>query len=303
MPMVTTTFDNTAVNILKNLRIFAAANFDLHPDEYPMIVGKPIPTDLQINKEMYYEGDGALPEQTENASATPSSFIEGYVETVAVKLYSYDMPISWHLRKFAVKNAQMLSQMGRFLARSAKLRYEYTAISILDNATSGSFLGGDGVAYASASHLFKSSATTFSNLLTAADLTKTQLESGLKSMVNATMENSIPASLRPKQLNFGYENVFKVPELLKSSLDPESANNTYNAFQEFPIGKNLNHYPADTDQWSIDSQIQTRLMYEAQKPTMDDYMDAPKKNMVASMHVSIGSGFVRPLGTFVNMGA
>lgn len=302
MSMVTTTFSNTSLEISKNIMITAGAAYKIFEKEYPNIISTRS-GDLLIDKRMRYEGPGGLPEQAEDASASTTAFREGYVETTNLKLYSYDMPVSWHLRFFATKNSNFTNQMGQFLARSAAIRYETTGMSPINNGfTTGVYAGGDGASYFSASHTFKTG-DSYSNLLTAADLSKTTLEAALKTIANAKMENSIPAMLKVNQITVAYENIFTLPELLKSSLDPESANNTYNVFKDFGLSKFLSHYQSDTDQWTVDTNQKSREMIIAQKPVLDRYMNDTKKQLVVSMHTSIGSGFYDQVNSYSNQGA
>lgn len=303
MAMLYTNFDNTAVSLTKNLTILVGAAFNTHVNEWPAIVGTPIPTSMRVNKEMAYEGPGAASEQAENANTSESELREGYADTVSLNLYALAIPITLHLRTFAVQNAQLLKQISMFLARSMKLRHEYTAIAVIDNAVTAGVTGGDGQVYASASHTYKDG-NTYSNLLTAADLSKTQLETAIKTLVGTmTIDAGIPGEFTPKMLGVAYTNIFKIKELLKSSQDPESGNNTYNGFIDYNLKPNLNHYQSDDDQWYMDSEYQTRFMYRALKPTMDTYMDNQKQNFVGRMSTMIGAGFMRPAGTLVNMGA
>jgi hypothetical protein len=302
MTMFTGMFDKTTVDISKNIKIMTAAIYKTFENEWKSIISKES-TDLQVNKRMGYEGIGAAPEKDEGANAQSTRIYEGYQESVVMSTFVYELPVTWEQRRYAAANARFMEQLGQYMARSIGLRYEYTAVSPLDNGFStGAYAGGDAAAYFSASHAWKSGGS-WDNLLTAADLGKTSLEAALIEMAQATQELSIPSKLLPKEIIISTANIFELPELLKSTLDPLTANNTYNAFQDFKLGKNLNHYLSDTDAWFIDTQIPTRVLYESQGPSFSQYGDEPTKNLIETGMCAIGSGFHSMQGTYGNQGA
>lgn len=303
MTLNTANFSNSTLDTSHSLKILTAAGLNMFAKEFPMLIEKER-TDLEINKQMRYEGAGALSERQEGAGAAESALKEGYVDTTQIKDFAFDMPVTRKMLKFFIQgNTKLMGLIGNYQSRSALLRFEYTGVSPLDNGFSSTepFASGDGAAYFSASHTFKHGGT-YSNLLTAGDLSKTQLESALKSMANAKMENNIPAALIVKRVVIGYENVFVFPELTKSNLDPESGNNTYNVFQDFGLGKVFTHYAADTDQWTLDSSQPSRTLYEADPIKLGDYKDPKTRTHFETIEVMIQSGHHDQLRSFSNAG-
>lgn len=277
------------------------AAYNLFEKEYPSIIKKE-GTDLKIEKMMRYEGPGTTPIKTEGSTADQARLYESNIETFAQDSYVFEMPVTWEQQTFAVTNARFINQIGQYQARSMQLRYEFLAASVLSNGfTAGATAGGDGLAYFSAAHTFKQGGT-YDNLLTSAVLSKTSLEAALKEIANAKMENSIPAALKVKEVIIGYENILVLPELLKSTLDPDTANNTYNAIQDFSLTKNLNHYVTDTNDWFCDTNVNTRTMFEASAPRFYSYLQDETQNLVEAGWSSIAVGFHDQLGTFGNEG-
>lgn len=302
MPMVMSQFDNITKDISLNIKVATEAAFKVWDKEWSRIIKKET-TDLFKEQKLNYEGNGVAPKKTEGQKSVTTRIYEGHLETYTQDTYSFDMPVSWEQRNFAFKNYKFSNQMGMYQSRSINLRYEYSSIGVIDNAyTAGTFAGNDGKAYFANDHTWVSGGT-YSNLLTDSDLNKSALEAALQQIASATMEQGIPAQLRAKTIHIGWENIFTLPELLKSNLDPESANNTYNAFQDFGLGKNLNHYTADTDGWWADTQVTTRTLYEAQKPKMKSYLDNPTNNLVENIFASIVAGFHNQLGSHGNQGS
>lgn len=301
--MNTSQYNRTSIDISKNIQIMAVAEIKAYPKQYPAIIDKEN-VDLKINKKMGYEGIGAAPVKPEGGDADQSRIYEGYTETAQQASYVYELPVTWEQRRFAVKDAKFMNQLGSYLARSGLLRYEYSSANVLNNGfTASSYQGGDGKAYYAADHIFKSGGT-YDNLLTAADLSYTSLKAAIIEVASAKMEKSIPANLQIKQITVGPSYTLTLPELLKSTMDPDTANNTYNAVTEIGIKKNLNHYiGSNEDAWYVDSQIMTRFLQEGSKPRIDDYTEDKPNNLVERLWTSIGTIFFNQLASFGNAGA
>ena len=301
--MTTTLFDNVTGTTSKNIKFATDAAYKEWNDEYKQI-GIVEKTDQKYEQFIGYEGPGALTEKTEGADVTEHEFREGYKTTIPQKTWTNSMAISWEQREYAVGNSGYTKNIGYYQARSAKLRYEYSMAAIRNNGftDSAAYHGGDSKPLYSASHPWKSG-STYSNLLTAADLTKTTLESALQSIASAKMENNLPASLMAEKVVIAYENIFKLPELLKSNLDPESGNNTYNVFKDFGLGKFLSHYLTDTDSWYIDCAGTYTAIIESKAPGMRSYLDDKTNNLVENIWTALNTGFKDQLNTFGNAGA
>jgi hypothetical protein len=300
--MNTSNFENTSLSISKNIKILTAAAYQVFQQEYPSLIPKETTT-LKIDKQMRYEGAGASPEKAEGDSAAQTEIKEGYVERVNQATFVYEMPITWEQRKFAVKNANFIGVIGTYMARSVLLRYEYKGVEPLQQGfATGAYAAADTKAYFADDHAFKVGGT-YDNLLTTALLAKTSLETALKDMANAKMEFQVPANLRAKRVVIQYENIFVLPELLKSNLDPESGNNTYNAIQDFSLKKVLSHYNTNSNDWFIDSQQDSRVLKEAQAPLYDQYTNDSTNDLVERSWTSIGAGHHDQLYSFGNQGA
>jgi hypothetical protein len=298
--MTSSMFPDISLTITKNLKVLTVASFKTWQNEYKMLMPKK-KTDLKKNQNMNYEGPGVSPQKAEGDSSDQTRLYEGNIETINQKVYSFEMPVTWEQRHFAYKNYAFMNQLGMYLARSQKLRYEYECANVHNQGFSGGPTGADGEQYYSASHTWKSGGS-YSNLLDSVDMGKDALESHLKTIAAKTMERSIPAALRPGMIHIGTSNIFVLPELLKSSLDPETNTNAYNALNEYPLKKNLNHYFSDADSYIIDTDVKTRVLLESQGTKFDSYVDNPTLNLVERAMSSIGAGFERQLGSFASQG-
>jgi len=298
--MTTTLFPDISLTITKNLKVFTVAAFKIWNNEYTYLMKKK-KTDLKKEQAMNYEGPSTAPVKSEGNSSAQTRLHEGNIETINQKTYSYEMPVTWEQRKFAYKNYQFMNQLGAYMSRSQKLAYEYEGANVINNGWSTSYVGYDGQSYYASANTWRSGGT-YSNLLAAVALGKDALEDALIQISQATMEFSIPASLRPSYIHVGTALVFVLPELLKSTLDPESNSNAYNVFQDWMLKKNCNHYFSDTTSYIVDTDVETRCMYEAQPVVFSSYVDHPTKNLVENGMSSISAGFIRKLGSFGSQG-
>lgn len=259
-PMVTTGFDQTNITISKNVKISTAAALQLWPKEFPFLVEVEKGT-YRTEKMMGYEGVGQAPEQPEGTDPTSKELVEGYIESATHKTYMQKMAITWEMQVFAEANQRFQALIGQYNSRSVMLVMENQAASLLLNGFAVAS-SGDGQPYFSASHVYKVG-TSYSNLQTSADLDKTTLESALKATHTQVMEYGTAAQLQAEKIGISTDNIFVLPELLKSTLDPESANNTYNAFMDWGLKKFMSHYlQTDTDMWWVDTNLKTRTMYK-----------------------------------------
>lgn len=277
--MNTSLFDNVTKIITKNINISTIAFFELWPSEFTALVMIE-KTDLQINKKMGFEGGGAASEKTEGGTSVQKRLYEGNIESSVQKTYSVEMPITWEQRKYVVKNADFMNQIGQFNARSMRLVKENDVANMINLGFSGGPTGADGEQYFSASHTWASDNSTYDNLLAAVDLGRDATEDAFIEIAQATMEAGIPMTLMPRVINIAFSNIFRLPELLKTLKDPESANNTHNVIVDFNVKQNLNHYFSDGDAYVIDTDVKTRSLISSQGTIFDSYMDDPTKNLV-----------------------
>ena len=298
-PMVTSNFQQTITDLSKNVRISTISALQLWPKEYASLCEKERGT-YRTHKDMGYEGVGAVPEVAEGANADSKQLIEGYIESGTHKTFMYEMAFTWEMQTFSEANPRLLNMAGQYQARSGMLTTEYQVANLLTNGFTGTG-SGDGQPYFSASHVFKAG-NDYSNLLTAADLDKTSLQTAIQATQTQVMEYDIPAALQIKQIVIGTQNIFTLPELLKSSLDPESANNTYNVFREYGIGKMLSHYIGDADAWFVDTNINTRTLFDATGIKM---WSKVKDNNTLSEFIGLmlGTMFHHQYASFGNQGA
>jgi hypothetical protein len=299
--MVTNNFNNLSLDISRNLKILTQQAYKMWDNEWKKIIEKDS-VDLKINKQIRYEGAGSAGQVDEGQSATQKAVYEGHIESATQVDYAVELAISYQQRRYVVKNADFMNHVAMYNARSMKLVYEYNSANVLNNGFSSSFTGGDGKAYFANDHYHKSDATTYNNLLAAVDMGRDAMEDAFKAIATVKEESSIPMMLIPKKLHYSTDDIFTVPELLKTIQDPESANNTHNAIVDYNIKPNLNHYISDTDSYYIDTQLMTRKLLISLPTTFDQYMQDETKNLVERGWCAQATMFHDPAGCHGSQG-
>jgi len=126
----------------------------------------------------------------------------------------------------------MGAKYSRALARSMQHAMEIKGAAVLNNGFSSSYVGGDGVAFFSASHPLAGGGT-FSNLLsTPADLSETSIEDLLIQIRKTKDDRGIPIALKAVDLVIPPELEFTASRILDSALRTNTADNDINAINK-----------------------------------------------------------------------
>lgn len=143
---------------------------------------------------------------------------------------------------------------ARALARSMKQTKEIKGASVLNNAFSGSYLGGDGKALCASDHPLAGGGT-FSNILDVpADLSETAIEDLLIKIRKAKDDRGIPIALTPTKLIIPPELEWTAIRLLQSNLRPGGNDNDVNALKNKGVFANdpvILTRLTDADAWFI----------------------------------------------------
>lgn len=150
---------------------------------------------------------------------------------------------------------------SRALARAFRHAKETVSANVLNNAFSGSYLGGDGVALLSNAHPTR--AGNQSNILAvAADFSEASVEDLFKLMMQAKDSSGMPIPMRATKLIVGTDNAFEVERLFKSVGRVGTADNDTNALRSMGVLPSeiiVNPYLTDSDAWFIVTDVQDGL--------------------------------------------
>jgi hypothetical protein len=127
---------------------------------------------------------------------------------------------------------QMGSKYAKALARSMQHTKEIKAAALLNNATSGSYLGGDGKSLLATDHPLAGGGTFSNKLATPADLSEASLEDILIQIRKTKDDRGIPIALKAVDLIIPPELEFTAIRILDSQLRTNTADNDINAINK-----------------------------------------------------------------------
>ena len=225
-----------------------------HPEEWRQVF------EVQSSKKAFEEdvlmtGFSTAVNKTEGSSVTYDQAVEAWTarynhETVALAFSITEEDIEDNL--YMSKGAKF----SKALARSMQNTKEMKAAAVLNNAFSGSYVGGDGVSLLNANHPLVGGGV-FSNVLaTPADLSESAIEDLLIQIRRAVDDRSLPISLMPKNIIISPEEEYNASRILRSTMRSGTADNDINAirskgiFTKDPI---LLTRLTDPDAWYINT--------------------------------------------------
>ncbi len=204
--------------------------------------------------------------------------------------------------------AMSMAKMGaEKLAFSMAQTKETLAANVLNNATSGSYLGGDAKALLATDHpLFGSSAGTFSNKLsTDADFSEAAFEQALVDIAGFVDDAGLKIAVRGQKLVIPRQIEFDVRRVLMSDLRVATADNDINASKGMlPGGYVVNHYLTDNDAWFIITDCPYGMIHFDRSPykiSSDNDFDTDNAKFKVQERYSFG--WADPRGIYGSVGA
>jgi len=193
------------------------------------------------------------------------------------------------------------------LARAMAYTKQVKAASVLNNAFSGSYTGGDGVALCSASHPLVSGGTNSNTFAVQADLNETSLEAAIIQMAAWTDERGLLIAAKPRKLIVPPALMFVAKRLLDTELRVGTADNDINALRSMgaiPGGYGVNHFLTDTNAWFLMTDVPNGLKHFVRTPlqnSMDGDFDTGNVRYKSRERYSFG--WSDPLGIFGSSGS
>jgi hypothetical protein len=199
--------------------------YNQRSDEWKQVFDQQAGIPRSYHEEPVLYGMGAAPELPDGMAVTYQSGGVLFTQRYLYKVYG----LAFALTKVLTEDGDHIrigATYSKHLAQSMIETKETLAANIINRANNGSYLGGDGVALASASHPIVGG--TFSNLLTSAALSQTSLEQAIIAIRGAVDNNGKKIRLNPEKLVIANGNALQAEVLLKSVLRAGTANNDIN---------------------------------------------------------------------------
>lgn len=246
-------------------------------------------------------GFGLAPVKSEGASIAYDADGEGYKSTLTHVVYG----LGYIVTEEELED-NLYKEVSERRARALAFSMRSTAEQVHANYLTGGFAttGGDGVALFSASHPTRSG--NQSNLLTAADISESGIEDGLKVIRKAKNNRGLFIGLNVRRLVVHPDDIFTVTRILESALRQGTANNDINAIKalgKIPEVVEMTRL-ADTDSWYLQTTAPEGLKSMWRRKVAlekDKEFDTSNAKAKATMRFAVGSGDWR--GVYGSAGA
>jgi len=184
---------------------------------------------------------------------------------------------------------------------------ENVAVVPYNDAFTGTFfLGGDGVSLCNTAHP-NTTGGTYSNAASpTGDLSESTLEDMVIQIMGVQNDRGLLVNIMPTSLHIPRQEWFNAHRILKSVLQPGTANNDINvlkATNAFPGGIKMNHYFTAAHAWFVRTNCPEGLkFYWREKPGFAQDNDFDTMNLKARSYMRLSVGATDPRSIFGNNG-
>jgi len=225
-------------------------------------------SDRAFEEEVMIVGFGNAPVKPEGSGVSFDNTNEGFTaryehETVALAFALTEEAVEDNLYD------RLGSRYTKALARSMANTKQIKAASILNNAFSTSFVGGDGQPLVSTAHPLSSGASGANRAATFADLNETSLEDALIRISTQTDDRGLAIALQGQKLVVPPQLQFVADRLLNSPGRVGTSDNDINSINNqgmLPDGYVVNHYLNDPDAYFIKTDVPDGFKHFVRSP-------------------------------------
>lgn len=203
-------------------------------------------TDKYID-DQEYAGIGLAQLTPEGGNIPLDNIEQGFATRYTMVKFSIGFVVSEEA-KADCKYDKAIDDAGN-LARSMKWTQEYLAVSIFNNAANTAYVGGDGVALASASHTLAKGGTYSNTLATPMSFSETAVETMRTNMRKLPSSNGLIRGYNMKKVVVPEELWFDANRVLKSEQQNDTANNAVNVLKGMGIEIVSNPFLSSTTAW------------------------------------------------------
>jgi len=193
------------------------------------------------------------------------------------------------------------------LARAMAYTKQVKGASVLNNAFTSGYTGGDGKVLCATDHPLVSGGTNSNTFTTQADLNETSLEAAVIQIAAWTDERGLLIAAKPRKLIVPPSLMFVATRLLQTELRVGTTDNDINALKSLgsvPEGYRVNHFLTDVNGWFLMTDVPNGLKHFVRTPlqnSMDGDFDTGNVRYKSRERYSFG--WSDPLGIFGSQGA
>ena len=250
-------------------------------------------SDRSFEEETKLSGFGAAPVKSEGNSIQYDNAQEAWTarythETIALGFAITEEAVEDNLYD------KLSARYTKALARGMAYTKQVKAAAILNNATSASYVYGDGVALLSTAHPLTSGGTQSNRPTTGVDLNETSLEAAVIAIAAWVDERGLLLAAKPRKLILPPALTFVATRLLETTQRVGTADNDINALKSngsIPEGYTVNHWLTDTNQWFLTTDVPNGLKMFVRAPMttkMDGDFDTGNVRYKARERYSFG---------------
>jgi len=255
--------------------------------------------DVETSTKAYEEdvqvtGFGLAVLKAEGAAASYDSETQGVVSRYTNLAYALGYIVTYEEMQDNLYET-VSTRRAKANAFSMNQTIENVAAAPYNRAFNTSYTFGDGKALIVTDHPFATGGTGSNALSPAADLSEAAVEDLTIQMMGATTDRGLLINVMPRSLIVPRQEWYNGNRIMKSVLQPDTANNNPNLIRElnvFPEGLKLNHYLTSAHAWFIRTNaMQGMQMFWRQKPvfTQDNDFDTKNAKALAYMRLSFGN--------------
>lgn len=275
--------------------------YEAHPTEYTDLY-EVMDSDKAFEQDVQVTPFGLAPIKPEGQPGAFDSEFQGPVTTYQHIAYFLGFIVTHEELKDNLYK-EVATARAKANAFSINTTVETVAAFLYNNAFVPTFFTtGDGVALGSSAHT-NATGGTYSNILSpAADLSEAALEDACIQLMGFTNDRGLPINIMPQTLHVSRQEWFNANRILKSILQPNTANNNLNvlrATNAFPGGIKMNHYFTNAKAWFIRTNAPRGMtMFWRERPNFDQDNDFDTKNAKAGTYMRFSVGCTDPRGFF-----
>jgi hypothetical protein len=257
-------------------------------------------SERSFEEETKLAGFGAAPVKNEGAAIAYDNAQEAFTAR-----YTHEtIALGFSITEEAVEDNLYDSLSARYtkaLARGMAYTKQVKGASVLNNAFSGSFLGGDGVSLcginsssARVGHPLVNGAVNFNSPATGVDLNETSLEAAIIQIAAWTDERGLLIAAKPRKLVIPPAYMFVAKRLMDTELRVSTTDNDINAIKQLgaiPEGYCVNHFLTDVNGWFLLTDVPNGLKHFERSPmatSMDGDFDTGNVRYKARERYSFG---------------
>ena len=227
-------------------------------------------SERSFEEETKLAGFGAAPVKTEGSAIAYDNAQEAFTSR-----YTHEtIAMGFSITEEAVEDNLYDSLSARYtksLARAMAYTKQVKAASVLNNAFSGSYLGGDGVSLCGVNsgssrvgHPLVNGSANYNSPATGVDLNETSLEAAVIQIAAWTDERGLLIAAKPRKLILPPALMFTAKRLLDTDGRPGTTDNDLNAMKSMgtiPGGYSINHFLTDTNAWFLLTDVPNGLKH------------------------------------------